>query len=139
MEDHRDIPTHRPRREDVVKLSGTSAAQREAWRDAAAAAHLSLAAWLREAADAAALAGATAAELRAEIAALRVELGRGVGNNLNQLARALNTELKAGRRPSGAAHEAALAAAAAELAVMRRRTESLMRRVERAGQRARRR
>lgn len=127
------------RRRDVVKLSGTSAPQREAWQAAARAADMPLAAWLREAADAAVLTGTTAADLRAEILALRTEIGRGVGNNLNQVAHALNTDLRAGRRADGAAHDATLAAAAQDLAGLRRKAEAMLRRVERAGQRGRRR
>lgn len=126
------------RRRDVLKVSGTTARQREAWRAAAEAADMPLATWLREAADAAAAAGTTAADLRAEIMALRAEIARGVGNNLNQIARALNTELRANRAAQIAAHEAALAAAAAELRVLRRKAEALLRRLERAGQRGRR-
>lgn len=68
------------RRQDVVKLSGTTAEQRSTWRQAARRADMPLACWLREAADAAVLGETTAADLRAEIAKLR--LGRGVGNNL---------------------------------------------------------
>lgn len=123
-----------PPRTDVVKLSGTTQAQRDAWRAAADAAGLPLAAWLREAADAAALGGVIAADLRDELMQLRADLTRGVGNNLNQVARALNTDLKARRRPDDAAHAPALVAAADELLRLRRTAEKLLRRVERAGQ-----
>ena len=127
-------PRTHPARTDIVKLSGTSAAQRDAWRTAAVAAGLPLATWLREAADAAALGGTIAADLRDELMRLRADLTRGVGNNLNQVARALNVDLKAMRHPDDEAHTAALIDAAAELAVLRRKSEKLLRRVERAGQ-----
>jgi Bacterial mobilisation protein (MobC) len=126
-------------RQDIVKVSGTTSDQREVWREAAGQARMSLSEWLREAADAVVISGTTAADLRAAIAALRTEIGRGVGNNLNQIARALNTDIRAGRRADCAPHEAALEAAARDVAIIRRRTEAMLRRVERAGQRRRRR
>jgi hypothetical protein len=125
-------------RRDVVKVSGVGAGQRAAWSAAAETAGLALACWLREAADAAMVAGATAADLRADLMALRTELGRGVGNNLNQIARSLNIDLRARRPADGAAHAAALLTAARELTAIRRKAEALLRRVERAGQRGRR-
>jgi hypothetical protein len=121
------------RRRDVIKVSGTTTAQREAWQAAAEAAGMSLSCWLREAADAAALAGMTAADLRAEIIQLRAGLARGVGNNLNQIATALNLDLRARKPVSSAAHEVALVAAARDLAVIRCKAEALLRRLERAG------
>lgn len=121
-------------RQDILKVSGTTVDQRTVWREAAQRAQVSLSEWLREAADAAVIAGTTAADLRAAIVALRTDIGRGVGNNLNQIARALNTDLRAGRRADLARHEAALEAAARDIAIIRRRTEALLRRVERAGQ-----
>lgn len=124
------------RRRDVLKISGTTARQRNAWRAAAQASEMPLASWLREAADAAVVSGTIAADLRAEIVALRTELGRGAGNNLNQLARTLNIDLRARRSPDGPAHEEALKAAARDIAAVKRKTEALLRRVERAGLRA---
>ncbi|PPQ28194.1 hypothetical protein [Rhodopila globiformis] len=124
-----------PGRQDILKVSGTTMNQRTVWREAAQRAQVSLSAWMREAADAAVIAGTTAADLRAAIVALRTDLGRGVGNNVNQIARILATDLRAGRRADLAPHEAALEAAARDLALIRRRTEALLRRVERAGQR----
>ena len=122
-------------RADIVKVSGTTLTQREVWQAAAKGVDLSLSEWLREAADAAIVAGTTAADLRAAIVALRTDIGRGVGNNLNQIARALNTDIRSGRRADIVPHEAALAEAARDLASLRRKTEALLRRVERAGQR----
>jgi hypothetical protein len=121
-----------PRRQDIVKISGTRTSQRDAWQVAAQAAGLPLASWLREAADAAVLTGVTAADLRAEIVALRTEIGRGVGNNLNQLARALHTP-RVGRAADAATHAETLATAARDLAALRQIAEALLRRVERAG------
>jgi hypothetical protein len=125
------------RRQDVVKISGTRAGQRDAWLGAAQAAGLPLARWLREAADAVVLTGVTAADLRAEIIALRTEIGRGVGNNLNQLARALHTP-RVGHAADAVSHAEILATAARDLAALRQTAEALLRRVERAGQRGRR-
>jgi hypothetical protein len=125
------------RRRDVVKISGTNAGQRDAWQAAAQAADLPLASWLREAADAALLTGVIAVDLRTEIIALRTEIGRGVGNNLNQLARALNTPC-VGQVANAATHAEILATAARDLAALRQAAEALLRRVERAGQRGRR-
>lgn len=120
-------------RQDVIKISGTSAAQRRAWRDEAARTGMSLARWVREAADGATISGVTAADLRDEIVKLRAEIGRGVGNNLSQIARALNREARHGEATSLVPHEASLAAAARDLAELRRHSEALLRRVERSG------
>jgi Bacterial mobilisation protein (MobC) len=120
------------------KSVGTRAGQRDAWQAAAQAAGLPLASWLREAADAVVLTGVTAADLRAEIIALRTEIGRGVGNNLNQLARALHTAPHTGRPAGAATHAEILATAARDLAALRQTAEALLRRVERGGQRGRR-
>ena len=125
------------RRDDILKVSGVSPDQRTAWSACAAAAGLPTAAWMREAAAAA---GTTAADLRAELVRLRVDLARGMGNNLNQIAHALNADLKAGKLPDAAAHERSLAAAAADVALARRAVEWMLRRLERpTGRRARRR
>jgi hypothetical protein len=127
-----------PRRQDIVKISGTRAMQRDAWHAAARAAGLPLASWLREAADAAMLTGVTAADLRAEIIALRTDIGRGVGNNLNQIARELHMSPRGGRAAEPPPHAEVLAEAARDLAALRQTAEALLRRVERAGRQARR-
>ena len=124
-------------REDIIKVSGVSSDQRAAWSACAAAANLPTAAWMREAAAAAAASGTTAADLRAELVRLRADLARGVGNNINQIAHALNTDLKAGRLPDAAAHERFLAAAAADVAAARRAVERMLRRMERLSGRRR--
>lgn len=121
------------RREDIIKISGITAGQRTAWQAAAKAAGATLSSWVREAADAAALTGATAATLRGDLVTLRAELNRGVGNNLNQLARTLNIARKEGRAIDPADHTAALKAAAADLAGLRRQMDTLLRRLERRG------
>jgi len=118
-------------REDIIKVSGVSPDQRAAWSACAQAAGLPTATWMREAAMAAAASGTTAADLRAELVRLRADLGRGVGNNLNQLAHVLNADLKAGKLPDAAAHERSLAAAAADVALARRAVERMLRRLER--------
>lgn len=120
-------------RHDVIKVSGTSPAQRRAWQEAAKRADTSLSRWMREAADAAVVSGLTAADLRAELVQLRAALTREVGNNLTQIAAAVNQDLRARRTPSVAPHEVTLVRAAGELAVMRRKVEALLRRVERSG------
>ena len=117
-------------RDDVVKVSGTTPAQRGVWRARAQEAGLPTAAWLREAADAVAAAGTTAADLRAELVHLRADLARGVGNNINQVAHALNADLKRGVQPTAAPHERSLAAAAADIAAARRVLERMLRRLE---------
>lgn len=93
-------------RDETIKIR-LSRAQLARWQ--AVAGPRGLSAWLRQLADLAARSGANPAELRAELVQLRADLSRGVGNDINQLARALNTDLKAGRRPDAAAHEQALA------------------------------
>ena len=96
------------RRDDILKVSGVSPDQCTAWSACAAAAGLPTAAWMREAATVAAASDITAADLLAELVRLRADLARGTGNNLNQIAHALNTDLKAGKLPDAAAHERSL-------------------------------
>ena len=124
-------------RDDILKVSGTTPDQRAAWSACAREAGLPVAAWMREAATAAAASGTTAADLRAELVRLRADLARGVGSNINQVAHALNVDLKAGRAPDAALHERSLATAAADVAAARRAVERMLRRLERpSGRRA---
>lgn len=117
-------------RDDILKVSGTTPAQRAAWRARAQAAGLSTAAWVREAADAAAATGVTAADLRAELVRLRADLGRGVGSDLDRIARGINADLEAGLVADAAAHERALAEASKEVTAARRAVERMLRRLE---------
>ena len=105
-------------RDDILKVSGVSSGQRATWSACAAAA----------------ASGTIAADLRAELVRLRADLARGMGNNLNQIAHALNADLKAGRLPDAAAHERSLAAAA-DVALARRAVERMLRRLERPARR----
>lgn len=110
-------------RPDVIKISGTSAEQRQRWRRASGP---SLSAWMRLAADRTAsgkdglvLSAEHAERLEAALVAIRADLNRGVGNNLNQIAVALNTSLKAGKGADPGPHEAALNQAAEDLHAIR--------------------
>ena len=67
---------------------------------------------------------------RAELARFRAELARGTGNNLNQIAHALNADQEAGKLPDAAAHALSLAAAA-DVALARRAVEQMLPRLER--------
>jgi hypothetical protein len=110
-------------KDDLVKLRlpATMAAR---WRVAAAATGTpSLSEWLRDVGDAAASRGVDVPGLRAEIAALRADLGRGAGNLLDQIATKLNTNAKSGLAPDAAAHTRALTDAAVDIAVMRARLD----------------
>lgn len=111
-------------RSDLVKLRATPD-QAGRWR--AAAGERGLSEWIRGLADVAAASGADVALLRGELAALRADLNRGPGNALNQIARALNTHIRAGELPNAAAHERGLAAAADDLAALRRGVERALR------------
>lgn len=111
-------------RTDVLKVSGTTADQRARWRVAAGGGTRDLSAWVRAAVDAAA-AGTTlpahvaaADALRTELAGLRADLSRGVGNNLNQIAHRLHADATTGAADVSA-HGAALVAAAQDVAAMR--------------------
>ena len=115
------------RKDDLVKLRlpETMSAR---WREAAAAAGASsLSEWVRDAANVAASQELDVPALRAEIVALRADIGRGVGNLLDQIATKLNTDAKAGLSPNATAHEAALAEAAADIAAMRARLDRALR------------
>lgn len=117
----------------VVRISGTSADQRATWREAAGGGARDLSGWLRRAADRAAAKQADGGLRRQDIDALTATItdllgliGRGPGNALNQVARALNVDIAAGRKPSAAACEAALAAAADDLKAIRQRLDDAL-------------
>ena len=81
----------RPRRESMlrVRMGGDEAAR---WQAAAeATGHPSLSSWVRALADEAAATGTDGRSVAAALAALRQDLARGIGNNLNQLAHRMNT------------------------------------------------
>lgn len=112
-------------KDDLVRLR-LPQAMAERWRTAAAATGTpSLSEWLRDAGDAACMSGLDVPGLRAEIAGLRADLSRGVGNNLNQIAAALNAGQRMGIPPSGAGHD--LAAAAAGITAMHARLDQALR------------
>ena len=106
-------------RDDTLKVTGTTAGQRATWRAAAGGGPRALSAWIREAADAAADGGPPGGgeALRRELVALRADLARGVGNNLNQIAHHLNATAKAGA--PAAPGRAAIVHAMADVAAMR--------------------
>lgn len=87
-------------RSGFVKLR-VSPDEEARWRRTAAVAGLSLSKWLRGLAEMSVVTGTNGADLRAELAQLRASLNRGIGANLNQIARALNSD-PAARRTSGA-------------------------------------
>lgn len=80
----------RPRREAImrVRMGGDEHAR---WTAAArAVGHPSLSSWVRALMDEAAATGGDGRAVAAALVALRTELGRGIGNNLNQIAHRLN-------------------------------------------------
>jgi uncharacterized protein YhdP len=95
----------------------TTPDERERWHAAAAARQMTATAWLRALADEAAATNASGRETAAALVALRTELARGVGNNLNQIAHRLHST---GHTDSTAIEEAA------------RATRDAMREIERA-------
>ena len=110
---------------DLVRLR-LPEAMADRWRAAAAATGTpSLSEWLRDVADAACTRGFDVPGLRAEIVAIRADLSRGVGNNLNQIAAALNADARAGIAPSDTKHD--LATVASEIAAMRARLDQALR------------
>jgi hypothetical protein len=113
-------------RADIFKVSGTTAEQRARWRDAAGGGDRDLSAWIRRGADRAAASqadrGLTQADFDGLVTAItefRQNLGSGPGNRLNQVARALNADIKAGVLPSAAPHEQVLAKSYEELQAIR--------------------
>lgn len=102
----------------------TTPAEESRWRIAAASSGMSLSAWLRSLADIAAATGANPGDVRAELVALRRDLNAGIGNNINQIAHALNADRIAGNPASSS--EAALRQMADDLARIRGAIESLM-------------
>ena len=113
-------------RDDIFKVSGTTARQRARWREAAGGGPRDLSAWIRAAADSAAADPASVQAVRVTtdalveaIVDLRGALGSGPGNAINQVARALNTDIRGGRAPNAPPHEQALADAYAEIQAIR--------------------
>lgn len=115
-----------PSRADIAKISGTTPEQRAAWRTAAGGGGRAFSAWARDILDDAARGApslparsAEAAALRAELAGLRSELNRGIGNLLDQVATRLHVDALAGRAPDVDGVDATLAQARGELADLR--------------------
>lgn len=106
-----------------IKFRTTPAEERR-WRGAADSSGMNLSAWLRSLADIAAATGANPADVRAELVALRRDLNAGIGNNVNQIAHAINADLKVGNPASPS--EAALRQMADDLTRIRGSIESLM-------------
>ena len=83
-------------RNQTIKIRVTDE-EAMAWREAATTAgHVSLSAWLRGLAMLSASTGIDATACRSTLSALRADLTRGIGNNLNQICRVMN----AGRLPA---------------------------------------
>ena len=79
----------RPRRESMlrVRMGGD---EHDRWQAAAEiAGHPSLSSWVRSLADEAAATGSDGRAVLATLVALRTDLARGIGNNVNQLARSI--------------------------------------------------
>lgn len=95
--------------------------QESRWRAAAATHGLTFSEWVRGLADNATATGSDGRELAAALAAIRLDLARGAGNNLNQLAHVANT--------AGTISADALAEASAEITGIRRRVETALRAV----------
>jgi len=112
-----DPPWRCPVRKDGHVQIRIPAQRKAAWLDAAGGRrHLS--AWVRASAEAAVVAGVDPGTLRAELAAVRRELGA-IGNNVNQLAHRANAGLGIDR--------ADVARAAAAVDDMRQRVSIVLR------------
>ena len=80
----------RPRRECMVRVRASDD-EAERWTAAANAAnHPSLSSWVRSLADEAAATGSDGRRVATALVALRQDLARGIGNNINQLAHRTN-------------------------------------------------
>ena len=113
-------------REDIFRVSGTTPAQRDRWRAAAGGGPRDLSAFVRASVDRAALDPVVEAAkertldgVARALIELRASLGSGPGNALNQVARALNTDIRSGTAPNPAPHESAMAGAYLELQAIR--------------------
>ena len=84
------VTASRPRRESLLRVR-MGVDEHDRWQSAAeAAGHPSLSSWVRALADEAAATGSDGRAVLAALVALRTDLARGIGNNVNQLARAVN-------------------------------------------------
>lgn len=100
----------------------TTPEERERWHAAAAARQMTATAWLRALADEAAATNTSGRETAAALVALRTELARGVGNNLNQLAHRLHS--------TGHADGTAIEEAARAVREMQREIEKALRTIK---------
>lgn len=82
----------RPSRQTAIKVRA-SLDESARWHDTAKAHGLTLSAWMRGLADEAVACDGNGRELATALVELRTEIGRGVGNNLNQLAHRSNAGL----------------------------------------------
>lgn len=122
---------------DIIQISGITDEQRKAWRQASGGDRRGLSSWIRAVADRAAAGVAEARvnrvdldSLAVEIQSLRRSLGSSVGSNLNQIAYALNYDIRSGRAPNTAGHEKVLIDAVEELSAIRRRLNDALQRLE---------
>ena len=82
--------TARLRRECIARIRA-STHEIERWTAAAEqAGHPTLSSWMRDLADQAAATGSNGREVAGILVSLRSDLARGVGNNINQLAKHVN-------------------------------------------------
>ena len=110
----------RPTRESAIKIRASNA-ESARWHETAKAHGLTLSAWLRGLADEAVACDGNGRELATALVELRTEIGRGVGNNLNQLAHRANAGL--------AVDADALDSALRDVQAMRQRVQSALRSV----------
>lgn len=109
-----------PKRQTAIKVRA-STEESIRWHDTAKAHGLTLSAWLRGLADDAVACDGSGRELATALVELRTEIGRGVGNNLNQLAHRANSGL--------GVNVEALDSALRDVQVMRAKVQSALRAV----------
>jgi hypothetical protein len=115
----------RPTREDRLRVR-VLPEETKRWQAIAKAHGMPLSTWLRGLADESASIGRNPDEWKRELSRFLRDLNSGVGANLNQIAKHLNAQKKAGNPVDVLACAETLKAIAQDIAVIRRQAEALL-------------
>jgi hypothetical protein len=118
-------PARRPIREDRLRVR-VFPEETERWHAIAKAHGMPLSTWLRGLADESASIGRNPDDWKRELSRFLRDLNSGVGANLNQIAKHLNAQKKAGNPADVLAFQETLNAIAHDVSIMREQAEALL-------------
>lgn len=98
----------------------------ERWQAVASSQGMPLSTWLRGLADESASLGRNSEDWRRDLSAFLRDLNSGIGANLNQIAKHLNAQKKAGNSADVSAFQETLQTIAHDVAIIRAQAESLL-------------